>query len=83
MPSKLNISDCETQSHVREWGGVEGHDMTISEQTAGPTLFKLSPLLREVVPESLGTVSSSAPAHIAWLYDCFSAYLSPTGWGAI
>lgn len=81
MPSKLNISDCETQSHVREWG-VGGHDMTISEQTAGPTLLKLSPLLCEVVPESLGTVSSPAPVPIALLYDCFSAYLFPTGWGA-
>lgn len=37
--------------------------MIAPEPIAGPTWFKLSSLLGEVVLDSLGAVSSSAPAH--------------------
>ena len=45
-----DFKDSEMQSHVRGWGA----DVIVSEQVADPTSFKLSPLLCEVVPDSLG-----------------------------
>lgn len=50
MPSKWKI--LEIPKHNPMSG--EGGEVTVSEQVVGPTLFRLSPLLCETGPDSLG-----------------------------